>query len=61
MARTTTTSAGSNIYTVLAFISLAALLGGIIYAFIRLSELGIKPFNVPATAMLDTAQSLGLA
>ncbi len=60
MARTQT-SASSNIYTVLAFVALAALLGGIIYAFIRLNELGITPFKVPTTALLDSARALGLA
>jgi len=62
MARQTA-SASSNIYTVLAFIALGMLLGGIIYAFIRLNELGIDPFKVPenSTALLDTARALGLA
>lgn len=57
-----TPPARSNIYTVLAFIALVALLGGIIYTFIRLNELGIDPFSYPSTAALrEGLGALGLA
>lgn len=43
-------AARSNIYTVLAFSALVALLGGIIYFFIRLNELGVDPFKYPVSS-----------
>lgn len=43
-------AASSNIYTVLAFSSMVALLGAIIYVLIRLNELNIDPLSYPAPA-----------
>ncbi len=60
----TTAAASSNIYTILAFAALVALLAGIIYMIIRLNELGISPFKYPVTALGDlheTARAIGLA
>lgn len=38
--------ADSNIYTVLSFVAFVALLGAVIYTFVRLGQLGATPFAV---------------